>query len=64
MSKVYATVNQFVGHGGQSVWIGAGDVYDTSDSLVKANPDMFTKEATGAAAVAEERATRGRRSGT
>lgn len=62
MSNVYATVNQFVGHGGQSVWIGAGDVYDSSDPLVVAHPDWFTREATGKAAVAEERARPLRRS--
>jgi hypothetical protein len=63
-SKVYATVNQFVGHNGQSVWLGAGDEYDSSDAIVRANPDMFTKHATGPAAVAEERQSRGRRSNT
>lgn len=43
MSKVVATVSTFVGHGGQSVWVAAGEEYDASDPLVKANPDMFTK---------------------
>jgi hypothetical protein len=44
MSKVYGTVNQFVGHGGQSVWIGVGDEFDGSEEIVKSHPEMFTKE--------------------
>lgn len=60
MSKVLATVNQFVGHAGQSVWIGEGDEYDSSDPLVKANPGMFTKEAPAPAPAAKERPARGR----
>lgn len=63
MSKVFATVNQFVGFEGQSVWLGAGDPYDSGDPLVKAFPDFFTKESTGAPVAAEEKPrTRGRSS--
>lgn len=58
MSKVYATVNQFVGHGGVSVWIGEGDVYDAGDELVKAHPEMFTEEVSVRAAVKAAKQTR------
>lgn len=61
MSKVYATVNQFVGHGGQSVWIGFGDQYDSTHPLVKANPDWFTKETPGTVAAAEAQTRSSRR---
>lgn len=43
--KVTVKETRFVGHGGQSVWLHAGDEYDTSDDIVKAMPDFFTKPA-------------------
>lgn len=58
MSKVYATVNGFVGHGGQSVWLGEGDEYDENDPLVKAMPERFTAKVSPAAVVAEDKARR------
>lgn len=58
MSKVYSTVNAFIGFNGQSVWLGVGDEYDSADAIVKANKDKFTQETTGPAAVNEERARR------
>lgn len=45
MSKVYAKLSTFVGHGGQSVFITQGDEYDDSDPLVKAHRDKFTEPA-------------------
>ncbi len=44
-SKVTAKESRFVGFGGQSVWLQAGDEYDSAEAIVKANPDMFTKPA-------------------
>jgi len=41
--KVTVKESRFVGHGGQSVWLAAGDEYDHDEPVVKANPDMFTK---------------------
>jgi hypothetical protein len=60
MSKVYSKISGFVGFNGQSVWLGEGDAYDADDPIVKARPDDFTSRPSGAAVVAEERATRRR----
>lgn len=57
-SKVYATVNQFVGHGGISVWLGEGDEYDSSDPLVQAHPQFFTEAPSVQAAVKAARSAR------
>ena len=42
MSKVYAITDGFVGFGGRSVPLNAGDVYDSDDAIVKALPEHFT----------------------
>lgn len=41
--KVKALVSTFIGHGGQSVWLGEGDEHDHNADIVKANPDLFTE---------------------
>lgn len=40
--KVKAVFSGFVGHGGQSVWIGEGEEHDHDDAIVQANPAKFT----------------------
>lgn len=60
MSKVYATISGFIGHGGQSVPIHEGDEYDADHALVEAHPEHFTARPTPAAAVAEDRAAKKR----
>lgn len=61
MSKVYSTVNGFVGFNGQSHWLGEGDEYDSSDAIVKALPEgTFVARPSISALVAEEKASRRR----
>lgn len=60
MSKVYATINGFVGHGGQSVPIQEGDEYDADHELVQAHPQHFTARPSPAAAVADAKAAKAR----
>jgi hypothetical protein len=43
MSKVTATFDGFVGHGGSSVPLNSGDEYDSEHPLVKAHPGLFTE---------------------
>lgn len=60
MSKVYATISGFIGHGGQSVPIAEGDEYDADHSLVKQHPEHFTARTPPAVAVAEAKASKTR----
>ena len=39
--KVKALESQFIGHGGQSVWIGAGEEWDHDHPVVKDHPELF-----------------------
>lgn len=62
MSQVYATVNTFVGYRGQSLWIGAGDAYESSHPLVKAHPNWFTKDTSASPPAAQPKGRSGGRS--
>lgn len=64
MSKVYATINGFIGHGGQSVSIAEGDEYDENHEIVQAHPQHFTAKTPPSVAVAEAKATKARSSRT
>lgn len=44
MSTVYATESFGVGHDGGTLWVVAGDEYDTGHPVVQAMPDKFTAE--------------------
>lgn len=55
-NKVYATISGFIGHNGQSVWLGEGDEHDMDSPIVQANPQLFTAKAPVSAVVAEAKA--------
>lgn len=54
--KVYATISGFVGHAGQSVWLGEGDEHDADAPLVRALPHLFTARPPASVVVAEAKA--------